>query len=493
MTELLIKQRRNAHKVGLYALAAHIPLFIAMALFFKTELIVATLIPAVLLAMQVGLHIFDKDYKIATAVYGATIVMFSGVMIHLGKGMIEWHFHIFVAIGAIAVFANSGTVLAAAVTAALHHILFFFFLPNRVINYEATFAIVILHAAFVIAETGFILYVAAQLKKNLLMQHQLISEMNPLMELLDQVTVKLAENSEELGTTATQQSAALNELTSTTTEISNMTEETRRNVTEAKNTSSLTLQSAQEGGDKVRESKEILQELDQVKGQLDVLKESSNDNLSEALSAIEDINLKAKFINEIVFQTKLLSFNASVEAARAGENGKGFAVVAEEVGTLAQNSGSASSEITQTITQGRDLLNKSIQLIVEEIDNSNQNFDHSIQNWKSLSDSLNVSFDKLSLNFKELDSKLTSIDFAAEEQLLAIQQISQALLQVSQSSQSNEQVAYRLKDTAKELVNQVNDAKEVYSKVLLGDKGPKKNVLAFFKKSPNKSKARKAA
>ena len=83
--------------------------------------------------------------------------------------------------------------------------------------------------------------------------------------------------------------------------------------------------------------------------------------------------------------------------------------------------------------------------------------------------------------------------FAAEEQLLAIQQISQALLQVSQSSQSNEQVAYRLKDTAKELVNQVNDAKEVYSKVLLGVKGPKKNVLFFFKKSPNKSKADKAA
>jgi len=42
-------------------------------------------------------------------------------------------------------------------------------------------------------------------------------------------------------------------------------------------------------------------------------------------------------MNDIVFQTKLLSFNASVEAARAGIHGKGFAVVADEVGNLATN------------------------------------------------------------------------------------------------------------------------------------------------------------
>ena len=42
------------------------------------------------------------------------------------------------------------------------------------------------------------------------------------------------------------------------------------------------------------------------------------------LDSISTINSKTKMINDIVFQTKLLSFNASVEAARAGEFGKGF-------------------------------------------------------------------------------------------------------------------------------------------------------------------------
>lgn len=57
--------------------------------------------------------------------------------------------------------------------------------------------------------------------------------------------------------------------------------------------------------------------------------------LYEKASISAGIKGKRKVINQIVFQTKLLSFYASVEVARAGESDKGFAVVAEEVGNLA--------------------------------------------------------------------------------------------------------------------------------------------------------------
>jgi len=66
---------------------------------------------------------------------------------------------------------------------------------------------------------------------------------------------------------------------------------------------------------------------------------------------ILEIGDKTKVINEIAFQTKLLSFNASVEAARAGEHGKGFAVVAQEVGNLAQMSGVGAKEITKLLEE----------------------------------------------------------------------------------------------------------------------------------------------
>jgi methyl-accepting chemotaxis protein len=60
-----------------------------------------------------------------------------------------------------------------------------------------------------------------------------------------------------------------------------------------------------------------------------------NQQIVGIVGMIQEIGNKTKIINDIVFQTKLLSFNASVEAARAGEQGKGFAVVASEVGSLA--------------------------------------------------------------------------------------------------------------------------------------------------------------
>lgn len=75
---------------------------------------------------------------------------------------------------------------------------------------------------------------------------------------------------------------------------------------------------------------------------------------------VQEIGNKTKVINDIVFQTKLLSFNASVEAARAGENGKGFAVVAEEVGKLATMTQTAALEISTIVNENKSSVEKII-------------------------------------------------------------------------------------------------------------------------------------
>lgn len=79
---------------------------------------------------------------------------------------------------------------------------------------------------------------------------------------------------------------------------------------------------------------------------------------SEAITAIRLVSENARQINEITgyvddiaFQTNLLSLNAAVEAARAGDVGKGFAVVAHEVRMLANKAADASSEIKNLIGQ----------------------------------------------------------------------------------------------------------------------------------------------
>ena len=101
---------------------------------------------------------------------------------------------------------------------------------------------------------------------------------------------------------------------------------------------------------------ELLDSVDQLS--------KSNKEMKKIVDIVSKIGEKTEIIDEIVFQTKILSFNAAVEAERAGENGRGFSVVAQEVSSLARSSGKASTEIgaivkessrnAQTLTENND-------------------------------------------------------------------------------------------------------------------------------------------
>lgn len=87
----------------------------------------------------------------------------------------------------------------------------------------------------------------------------------------------------------------------------------------------------------------------EISGQAVGQASSTNEIITSLAQAAEEIGQVVSLISDIADQTNLLALNATIEAARAAEAGKGFAVVASEVKTLANQTGSATGEISSRI------------------------------------------------------------------------------------------------------------------------------------------------
>ena len=155
---------------------------------------------------------------------------------------------------------------------------------------------------------------------------------------------------------------------------------------------------------------------------------------SKTTIAMEEINDKVTAINEaisvidqIAFQTNILSLNAAVEAATAGEAGRGFAVVAQEVRNLASRSAEAAKEIKNLVQDATVKANEGKDISSEMI-----------KGYSSLNESINQTI--------TIISEITS---SSKEQQKGVEQINDAINSLDKQTQENASIANTTNDIAK--------------------------------------------
>lgn len=302
--------------------------------------------------------------------------------------------------------------------------------------------------------------------------------MNAVIESLSQgseevssAAQKLAASSESISQAAVEQAASLEETAASIEEMNSMVNKTSDNANSTASTSSISQQKAASGKVVVEKMIQSMDRINESNTTIMNQMNRSNDQIAEIVKVIEEIGTKTKVINDIVFQTKLLSFNASVEAARAGEHGKGFAVVAEEVGNLAQMSGNAAKEISA-------LLDGSIQKVNSIVSETKTRVQTLVSEGKvTVDDGSRVArecgnvLEEIVQNVSSVSTMASEIASASDEQARGVAEITKAMSQLDQVTQQNSMTSLECATAADGLSHQSQALKGAVAELVMVIRG----------------------
>ncbi|WP_372654174.1 methyl-accepting chemotaxis protein [Halobacteriovorax sp.] len=274
---------------------------------------------------------------------------------------------------------------------------------------------------------------------------------------------KMKSNSIDLSDGSTKIASAIQETVSTLDELSSMVSRNLENVQMSSKKSQESKEVAESGKASVTDMINAMTEINNSNS--DIVNEMDNisQKMNEIITVINEIGNKTDIINDIVFQTKLLSFNASVEAARAGEHGKGFAVVAEEIGSLATASGSAATEISEMLGESV----KKVELIVADSKSKLVSLSsigkEKVDVGSRTANECEKVLDQILVNVLEVNDKVSEITNASNEQAIGITEVSKAMSQLDEMTHQTSLISTEALESSDGLNNQAGKLSNVAS------------------------------
>lgn len=264
----------------------------------------------------------------------------------------------------------------------------------------------------------------APIKKSM---EQIIVSLNDTLLQISTASHQVAAGSEQmsagaqaLSQGATEQASSIEELAASITEVSEMIRQNASHAQQASNNMDETTLGIEHGDQQMQNLVVAMNEIERTSGEIERI---------------------IKTIDDIAFQTNILSLNAAVEAARAGEAGKGFAVVADEVRNLASKSAEAAKETTVLI----------------------QSTLAAIKNGSAMVTETGKSLDQISDKAQIVNELVKKIAEASDTQASSIQQINVGINQISSVVQTNSATAEESAASSEELSAQAETLKTLVS------------------------------
>lgn len=329
MNSFETRHRSQANRFLLSILVAHVPALLLFAALSSASVLTA-LAGSLLLCAVPALLTYGNPTGLSTSISISSATMgMSMLLIFLGDGRIEYHFHIFSFIAVLCYLASFWSLLAAAATIAAHHVIGWWLVPRMVFNYDAAFSDVALHAFFVVVETGICCVIARQLADTIRMRGILEEQVGLTAEQVALGSAEIASFVESFARSASTQANMVDQISGTSLEM-------RKQV--SSNLESATANQAS-----------IAKTVNDIA--------HAHDRLSRVNTEMQAVSITSRKISGIVNlmmdiarQTNILAVNASIEASRSGNSGGGFGVIAEQVRDLAARTTEASTEIDNLIS-----------------------------------------------------------------------------------------------------------------------------------------------